>query len=84
MKNEPVAIGGALTVLATAAIPFLRAFGIYDMTPDQVDAFLGFLAAIIGVGTFVVRSFVTPTAKAQDKIDEAYLIQSASNPKPVL
>lgn len=82
-SNEPVAIGGALTALATAAIPVLRAFGV-EVTEDQSTASLTFLAALIAFGTLVVRSRVTPVNRAQDKIDEAYLIQSASKPKPVL
>jgi hypothetical protein len=80
--DEPVAWGGAISALAIAGIPVLRAFGV-SITKDQADAVLAFLAAVIGFGTLLVRAQVTPVAKARDVIDAAYLTQPGE-PKPKL
>lgn len=82
-SNEPVGWGGALTALAVAAIPLLRAFGV-DVTEDQSSALLGFLAAVIGIGTLVVRSKVTPVATAEKAIDRAWLADPTKDLKPQL
>lgn len=64
---EPTAYGGAITALAVAVIPFLRAFGV-NISEQQGDAVMTLLAALIVVGTVVLRSKVTPVSKAIDAI----------------
>lgn len=68
--DEPVAWGGAVTALVVAAIPVLRAFNV-SVSEDQANAILGILAPLIAFGTLLVRSQVTPTAKAQDAVNSA-------------
>lgn len=81
--NEPTAWSGAVTALAVAAIPLLRAFNV-NVTQAQSDAVLGFLAALIVVATVFVRSKVTPIAEAQKKVDQAFIADPSLDPKPVL
>ena len=81
--NEPVSFNGAITALAVAAIPLLRAFGV-NVTEDQSSAILAFLAALIVFGTLIVRSRVTPVKKANDLIDQAFRADPATMKKPML
>lgn len=69
-NSEPTAWGGAITALAVAVIPFLRAFGV-NITEQQGDAVMTLLAALIVVGTIFLRSRVTPASKAIDAIGTA-------------
>lgn len=69
-QKEPVAWGGSITALAVATFPMLRAFGV-DVTVEQSDALLGFLAALIVVGTLVVRANVVPLGKAENAVETA-------------
>ena len=82
-SNEPVALGGVVTAVAVAAIPFLRSFGV-DITQDQSNATLGLLAALIVAGTFFVRSRVTPVERANDRITEAFHATPGVDEKPTL
>lgn len=80
-SKEPVAWGGAITALATAGIPLLRAFNV-NVTESQANAILGFLAALIVVGTLLVRSQVTPVTKAQDAISTALTVSPLDPVQP--
>lgn len=82
-KNEPVAWGGAITALAVAAIPLLQAFGV-NITEQQASALLAFLAALIAFGTLVLRAVVTPTAKANDRITQAFNADPATDHPPLI
>lgn len=81
-SSEPVGWAGATTAVAVAAIPLLRAFHV-NITEDQANAILGFLAAAIVFLTLAVRARVTPTDKAQNVVDAAYIAQPG-DPKPTL
>lgn len=85
MSKEPARIISLISAFATAAIAFAVAFGL-DVSDAQRNAILGMIAPTVGViviaGEFI-RSQVTPTEKALDKIDEAYIAQPG-DPKPAL
>lgn len=83
MNKEPVSWGGAITAVAVATIPVLRAFGV-EVTEQQSSAVLGLLAAMILAGTVVVRSKVTPVGKAEQKIMEAFHATPGRDQKPTL
>ena len=68
--SEPTAWGGAITALFVAGIPLLRAFGV-NISEDQSNAILGFLAAFIVVGTLVLRNQVVPLGKAENAVEDA-------------
>ncbi len=55
LKNEPVAVGGAITGLVTAVLAALTAFGVWEPTPDQTAAIFGLLTALVAVVTTLVR-----------------------------
>ncbi len=69
-QKEPVAWGGAITALAVATFPLLRAFGV-NITVEQSDAILSFLAALIVIGTLVIRANVVPLGKAENVVSLA-------------
>ena len=82
-KNEPVSFSGAITALAVATIPLLRAFSV-SISEAQSDAILAFLAAAIALGTIVLRSQVTTKANAEEKITEAFQSTPGVDARPVL
>jgi uncharacterized membrane protein len=55
MKNEPVLLGGIITV----AVALASAFGL-DLTTDQLAITISTLVAVV---SFIQRKFVTPTHK---------------------
>ena len=83
MNKEPAAIVGTITAIVSALLVFAKAFGL-SITEDQQDAIRGLVAVAAPlVAGLVIRSFVTPTERAQDRIDEAYIAQPG-DPKPAL
>ena len=54
VKNEPVALQGAVTGLVLAVLAVLVAFGV-DLTQDQQVAILGLVAALIVVWSYFTR-----------------------------
>ncbi|CAB4201952.1 hypothetical protein UFOVP1360_14 [uncultured Caudovirales phage] len=70
LNTEPVAIGGAITGLATAGLAAANAFGA-DLSGTQNAAILGVIAAIITIVTVLTRSSVTPTTRVDEEIRPA-------------
>ncbi len=67
MKREPLAIVNAVITVIEAGLALLVAFGL-DLTPGQVGAVMAFVVALGGlIGTFIVRSRVTPIADPRDR-----------------
>lgn len=84
MDKEPAAIVGTVTAIVSAVLVFLDQFGV-SLTDGQQDAIRGLVAVLAPlVAGLVIRSFVTPTPKALDRIDTAWLADPSRDPKPVL
>lgn len=86
MKNEPARIVSIITAFATAVLGLVAAFGL-DVSDSQQTAIIGVIAptvTMIVVAGEVIRSKVTPTEKALDRIDTAWLADPSRDPKPVL
>jgi len=67
-RTEPARVVGFITAL----VALLVAFGV-ELSSDQQNAILGIVAAVlILLGSEVTRSQVTPTAKAEEDVAEAY------------
>jgi hypothetical protein len=82
-QKEPVGWAGAITALAVAIIACVNTFG-GNIDPDKTGALLGVLAAVMTIGTLIVRSNVTPVKKAQSLIDEAFKANPEVDEKPYL
>ena len=82
-RSEPITWSGALTALAVAAIPLLRAFG-KEITEEQSNALLTFLSALIVFGTVALRSTVTPVEKAERLIKKAFDSDPSVDAEPTL
>jgi hypothetical protein len=86
MDKEPAVIISALTAFATAVIGVLVVFGI-DMSDDQRNAVIGVIAPtviVIAMLGGIIRQFVVPVAKAEDKIEEAYTADPRVDDMPKL
>lgn len=85
IQNNSQTYAGAVTAFAVAAIPFCRAFHIYDFSEEQANAILTLLTALIIVATVVVHGMTTSKAAAQDKIDTAWSTPNTAPPaeKPI-
>ena len=81
--NKSVGLGGAITAVAVAAIPVLRAFGV-NVTEDQANALLGLLAALIGLGTYLASSRVVNRTTAERAITEAFHADPKTQKRPSL
>lgn len=69
-KFEPLLNAYTITALASAILTVAVAFNV-PITPDERDALLGLVAAVIGIfglGVVAARNVVTPVAKVQSNI----------------
>jgi hypothetical protein len=82
-KAEPVGWGGAITALAVATFPLLKACGV-NITSEMSAAILAFLGAVIVIVTLMVRSRVTPVERAQGWIDKAFKLNPETDAPPVI
>lgn len=87
LQTEPVRVAGITTNFLIALFMVLAAFQL-KVSDDQQKAIIG---AVIPTITFVqfmfefARSYVTPVAKAEQKIDEAFKSSPrAGDTKPTL
>ncbi len=86
MRNEPAVYVSTATAFLTAIIGLAVAFGA-DITEEQQTAILGAVAATVPIIALlgpIIRQFVTPTARAQTKIDEAFQAVPGKDAKPTL
>ena len=74
--NEPIGAATIATIIAWASAKFAL-----DLDAGTATAIA---TVVLVVAQWLARRFSTPVKKAEEKIDEAYLIQSASQPKPTL
>lgn len=85
--SEPAAgIGLAISAGLALLWTILKQSGI-DITEDlknSVEAFIYALMALPLVSGLLIRMFVTPTDKAEDAIEQAYVAQPGQDPKPTL
>jgi hypothetical protein len=83
LQTEPVAtLGGAVLGVFIAGIALLPTFGI-PVDGTQQAGLIAFVTSIITLVTIWQRQQVTPVAKAEKAIDEAYTAGPAE-PKPTL
>lgn len=87
ISHEPAAgIGATVSGLLYAIWAILRASGV-EITEDMqagVEALILVLCGIPAVSGLLIRLWVTPTAKAEAKIDAAYHATPGQDPKPTL
>ena len=76
VKNEPVAVGGAVTGLVTAILAALTAFGVWEPTPDQTTAIFGLLTAL----TVVVSALVRRKTYGPQTVEDARLLPPCDVP----
>ncbi len=86
MNKEPARIISIITAFATAVLGLIAAFGL-DVSDSQRNAIIGVIAptvTMIVVAGELIRSQVTPTTKAEQKITEAFFKDPAIDDKPKL
>jgi hypothetical protein len=86
MKTEPTRYISIATAFVTAVLALVVAFGL-SMSPDQRNAIIGVITptvTLIVVAGELSRSRVTPVAKAEQAIEEAYQAEPGKDPKPAL
>lgn len=87
MNKEPASgIGITITALMGAVWLILKASGV-DITEDMkdgVEALIGVLITIPAVTGLLIRFLVTPTGKANAKIEQAYVSTPGQDAKPTL
>jgi ABC-type uncharacterized transport system permease subunit len=64
LSTEPVVVGNSVPALLAAVLALLKAFNIVDFSADQLAALLAVVTTAIAVVSVVIRSKVTPDAKA--------------------
>lgn len=81
MEREPAAIVGSVTAIVSALLVFAKAMGL-SITEEQQDAIRGLVAVVAPiVAGLIIRGFVVPTDKANDRIRQAALMEpGAANP----
>lgn len=65
IAREPVLTVAFLTTIVTATLSILKAFNVYDVTDEQSQAILTFIAALAPILGFFVRQQVVPMAKVE-------------------
>jgi hypothetical protein len=98
MKSEPAAGIGAFisaVLLMTWTILDSQGVALTDDLKNSVEAVIYALIAMPAVAGFLIRAFVTPTARAEEQmarlqttaqaaVDTAYLATPGTDPKPVI
>jgi hypothetical protein len=87
MNSEP-AVGTGAVISAGLALLWIilkqSGVGITEDLKNAVEAFIYALMALPLVAGFLIRFMVTPTAKAEDAIEEAYVATPGVDKKPTL
>lgn len=86
MNKEPARIISIITAFATAVLGLIAAFGL-DVSDSQRNAIIGVIAptvTMIVVAGELIRSQVTPTTKAEQKITEAFHADPSTDQRPKL
>lgn len=76
LKNEPITVSTVATIVSFLASKFAL-----DMDANTAAAVA---TVVFLVGQAVARQLSTPVARAQDKIDAAWLADPARDPKPTV
>lgn len=87
MNEEPAAgIGVLISALLAMIWVILDTAGVAmtDNLKNAVQAFIYALIAVPAVTGLLIRFFVTPTAKAEEKIEEAYVAVPGVTAKPTI
>lgn len=66
IQNHPVTLSGLLYAVVVAAFGVNALMGWYPLTEEQTGAWLVFISALIALGTYIVRKYVTPLSNPTD------------------
>ena len=67
LQREPVVISGLIIAVIQAGIIMARLMGWWQLTDEQFAGVMAFVAAVIALGTFVLRRYVTPVIDPRDE-----------------
>ncbi len=86
VKHEPAYIITTITAFLVAAFGLAATFGfnVSEETQKALFAMVSSAVALIFVLGPIIRQYVTPVAKAEEKIDEAFHADPAVDEKPKL
>ena len=66
MGREPVVLSALIIAVVQAGVILARLMGWWVMTDEQFAGLMAFIAAVIALGSFVLRRYTTPIADPQD------------------
>ena len=66
LSREPVVLSALIIALVQTGIIMARVMGWWALTDEQFTAVMAFVAAVIALGGFVLRRYVTPLNSPED------------------